>query len=233
MNRDQKAAVIDEVAGQIRESATIFAVDYRGLSVTQAGELRVRLADADASFRVVKNRLTKLAADQAGVESLKDLLEGPTAFTFVRGDAALAAKAIAQIAREHDVLAFKGGVMDGEQLTGDQIGEIAKLPGRDALEAQLVGVIASPLATLVRGLGSMVSGLAVALGQIRDQGLVAGETPAEEPVEAPAEDVPAAEAAAEESATEAPAEENEASEEPADEPVAETDEPDADTFKRD
>ena len=86
MNRDQKAAVIDEVAGQISGADAVFAVDYRGLSVPQAAELRTRLRDADASFRVVKNTLTERAADKAGVEGLKQLLEGPTAMTFVRGE---------------------------------------------------------------------------------------------------------------------------------------------------
>ena len=93
MNRDQKAAVIEEVAAQISESEAVFAVDYRGISVPQAAELRTRLRDADASFRIVKNTLTERAADRAGADGLKQLLEGPTAMTFVRGDAAAAAKA--------------------------------------------------------------------------------------------------------------------------------------------
>ena len=84
MNREQKAAAIEEVAGQIQESEAVFAVDYRGISVPQAAELRTRLTEAGARFRVVKNTLTERAADQAGAEPLKELLEGPTAFTFVR-----------------------------------------------------------------------------------------------------------------------------------------------------
>lgn len=182
MNKEQKAAVVDEVAAQIRESEAIFAVDYRGLSVTDAGELRSRLGEAGATFRIVKNRLTVRAADAAGAESLKELLEGPTAFTFVRGDAALAAKAIATFGREHDVLEFKGGIMEGEPLSADQIREISRLPAQDVLQGQFVGVLAAPITGLVRGLGSMLSGLALQLGQLRDQGLVGGdeqEPPAE------------------------------------------------------
>src|SRR6516165_11944741 len=99
MNRDQKATAITEIAAHIDESQAIFAVDYRGISVPQAAELRARLRDADATFRVVKNSLTERAADQAGAEALKALLEGPTALTFVRGDAAGAAKALADYAR--------------------------------------------------------------------------------------------------------------------------------------
>jgi large subunit ribosomal protein L10 len=135
MNRDEKAAVVEEVAGAIRDSEAIFAVDYRGLSVKDAAELRGRLIEAGARFRVVKNRLTILAADQAGAEGLKEYLEGPTAFTFVAegGDVALAAKALAQFRRETETLAFKGGQMNGEPLSAEQIDSIARLPARDTL----------------------------------------------------------------------------------------------------
>src|SRR5215207_8171119 len=192
MNKEQKAAAIEEVAGQIQESEAIFAVDYRGISVPQAAELRTRLTEAGARFRVVKNTLTERAADQAGAEALKELLEGPTAFTFVLadgGDAALAAKALATFRREHDVLAFKGGLMNGDVLTIEQLEALSMLPARDVLHGQLVAMIASPITGLVRGLNALISGLAIQLGQIRDQGLVGGDTPADEPAEA--EEAPA------------------------------------------
>ena len=228
MNREQKAAAIEEVAGQIKESEAVFAVDYRGISVPRAAELRTRLTEAGARFRVVKNTLTERAADQAGAEPLKEVLEGPTAFTFVLadgGDVALAAKALATFRREHDVLAFKGGVMNGDALTVDQMEELSKLPARDVLHAQLVGMIASPITGLVRGLNALISGLAIQLGQIRDQGLVGGDAPAEEAAaaEAPAEEAAAEEPAAEETpAEEAAAEEPAAEEEaPAEKPAAE------------
>lgn len=209
MNRDQKAAVVEEVAGQIREAEAIFAVDYRGLSVTQAVELRARLGEAGATFRVVKNRLTERAADAAGADSLKAFLDGPTAFTFVRGDAALAAKALATFRRENQLLEFKGGTMDGADLSIEEIESIARLPGRDALHAQFVGVLASPVTGLVRGLGSLISGLALQLGQIAEQkadgdGQVAGgngngeASDAEAPSEAPGDPVAEAEAAEQE-----------------------------------
>src|SRR5438270_12136220 len=99
MNREQKAAAVAEIAAQIDQSHSIFAVDYRGISVPQVAELRARLRDADATFTVVKNSLTERAADRAGAETLKEYLAGPTALTFVRGDAATAAKAIADFAR--------------------------------------------------------------------------------------------------------------------------------------
>src|SRR5437763_4368707 len=177
MNKEQKAAAIEEVAGAIKEADAIFAVDYRGISVPQAKELRTALTDAGARFRVVKNTLTERAADKAGADSLKELLDGPTAFTFVTadGDVALAAKAIAQFRRQNQVLDFKGGTMGGEVLTIEQIESLARLPGRDQLHGQLVGVVASPITSLVRGLASMISGLAIQLQQVAEQGLIGGD----------------------------------------------------------
>ncbi len=199
MNRDQKAAVIEEVATQIQESEAVFAVDYRGISVPQAAELRVKLNDAGARFRVVKNTLTELAADKAGADPLKEVLDGPTAFTFVAaegGDVALAAKALAQFRRETELLEFKGGVMNGEALSAEQIGEIARLPAKDVLYGQLVGMIASPITGLVRTLNALIAGLAIQLKQIADQGLVGGDAEAAPAAdtEPAAADKPAAEA---------------------------------------
>lgn len=229
MNREEKAALIEEIGAEIESSEAIFAVDYRGISVTQAAELRGRLRDADASFKVVKNRLTKLAAEKAGTTELNDLLQGPTALTFVKGDTAAAAKAITSFNKEHEVLTYKGGVMGDTILDEGRFTAISKLPSRDVLNGQLAGMVASPLVTLTRGLGSMISGLAIALQQVADQGLVGGtaeapaaeeapaEEAAEETTEAPAEEPAAEEAPAEEA--EAPAEE--APEEEAAEPAAE------------
>src|SRR5918996_5143306 len=179
MNRDQKAAAVEEVATQIQEAEAVFAVDYRGISVPQAADLRVKLNEAGARFRVVKNTLTELAADRAGADPLKEVLDGPTAFTFVAaegGDVALAAKALAQFRRENELLEFKAGVMNGEALTADQIGEIARLPAKDVLYGQLVGMVASPITGLVRGLNALIAGLAIQLKKIADEGLLpAGE----------------------------------------------------------
>jgi large subunit ribosomal protein L10 len=235
MNREQKAAVVEEVAAQIKESEAVFAVDYRGISVPEAAVLRERLGEAGARFRVVKNTLTQRAADKAGAGALKDILEGPTAFTFVapeRGDVALAAKALSQFSRERNVLEFKGGLMNGEPLSAEQIAEIARLPARDVLQGQVVGVIASPITGLVRGLNALIAGLAVALKQIADEGKVpVGGTVAEEPGEGaseapedtPAETEQAAQAgeAAEEAAQSAEGKETESSTEGESSPPAE------------
>jgi large subunit ribosomal protein L10 len=212
MNRDEKAAAIAEIASEITEAQAVIAVDPTGLTVTQAAEIRFNLREADAKLRVVKNTLTERAADQAGREELKVLLQGPTALTFVRGDAAAAAKALADYARTTDLLPFKGGFMDGASLDVDQLKAIAKLPSRQVLYGQLVGLIASPITGLARGMNALLSGVAIALGQVQAKveageitlGGGAGEAPAPEP-----------EPAAEEPVAEAPAE-------VAEEPVAET-----------
>jgi large subunit ribosomal protein L10 len=177
MNREEKSAAIQEIAAQIEESEAIFAVDYRGISVPQAAELRSKLREADASFRIVKNRLTKIAADKAGEDRLAELLSGPTALTFVRGDTAMAAKAITSFNKEHEVLTYKGGFMDSTSLDEGAFKSIARLPSRDVLNGQFAGIVASPLTGLVRGLGSMIQGLALQLGQIAEKGLVTGEAP--------------------------------------------------------
>src|SRR5579884_1924943 len=175
MNRDQKAAVIDEIAGEIAGSGAIFAVDYRGLTVAQAAALRERLRESDTHFRVVKNSLSERAADKAGAETLKPLLVGPTALALVRGDVALAAKALSDAARATNVLDFKGGVMNGSALSADDVRSIARLPSRDVLTAQLVGTIAAPISGLVRTLNALIAGVAIQLKAIADQGLVGGE----------------------------------------------------------
>lgn len=214
MNRDEKAAAIAEIAHDIEESSAIFAVDYRGISVTQAADLRSKLRESDTRFRVVKNTLTERAADQAGAEALKELLSGPTALAFVRGDAAAAAKAIADEGRATELLPFKGGLMDGATLDAGQIVQISKLPSRQVLVGQLVNIVAAPINGLARTLNALVGGLAQQLGQIAEQGLVGGDA------QAPAADAPAPDAPAEPAADAEPAPEPEPEPEPPAEPAA-------------
>lgn len=181
MNRDEKQTVVSEIGAELDQATAVFAVDYRGISVTQAAELRVQLSEADASFNVVKNRLAKRATEAAGASTLDDHLVGPTALTYVRGDAVLAAKAISDFARRNGVPTYKGGIMDGAALDPDQFTSIARLPGLDVLRGQLVGLAASPLTGVVRTLNQLIQGLASQLGQVAEQGLVSGEAPAPEP----------------------------------------------------
>jgi large subunit ribosomal protein L10 len=204
--------VIDRLAGQLESAEAVFAVDYRGLSVKQAVDLRTSLTEADATFTVAKNTLTERAADKAGAEQIKTLLEGPTALTFVNGDVAVAAKALATFRRQNNVLEFKGGRLGGESLTIDQIESLARLPARDVLFGQFVGIVASPITGVVRGLNALIAGLAIQLGAIAEQGLVGqgavgsgqlAEAEPEAPTETAAEtEAPAAEASAAEVTTE-------------------------------
>ena len=188
MNRDQKAAVVEEIAQQLQAAQAVFAIDFRGLTVAQAADLRAKLRGQDTKFQVVKNSLSERAADQAGADALKPLLVGPTALAFVRGDAALAAKALSDTARALRLLTFKGGLLDGATLTAEDVVSIARLPARDVLHAQLVGTVAAPISGLVRGLNALIAGLAIALKQIADEGLLGGQEPARPQADEPRQD---------------------------------------------
>ncbi|CAA9508464.1 MAG: LSU ribosomal protein L10p (P0) [uncultured Solirubrobacteraceae bacterium] len=221
MNRNEKAAVIDEIADQIRESEAVFAVDYRGISVPQAAGLRETLRGSESTFRVTKNTLTVLAADKAEQEALKDFLSGPTALTFVKGDAASAAKAIADFQRaQPDLLPFKGGTLNGAAIDAAQLGALAKLPTREVLYQQLVGIVASPISGLARTLNALIGGLAIQLGQINEKkqsgeiaadadppaaAAPAAEAPADDPDPAPAADEQPDESTKDDQDAEAPA----------------------------
>lgn len=181
MNKEQKAALVDEIARQLEAAEAVFAVDYRGLSVPQAADLRERLHDAGAVFRIVKNSLTERATERAGAEALKPLLEGPTALTLVQGDVALAAKALNDTARTLRILEFKGGLMNGTTLSAEEIRAIGRLPSRDVLHGQLVGVVASPLAGLARTLNALIAGIAIQLQQVVER----GEAPVEDETDTP------------------------------------------------
>jgi large subunit ribosomal protein L10 len=210
MNREQKAAVIDQIADELGASEAIFALDYRGITVAQIAELREKLRPTDTKLRVAKNSLSERAADQAGVADIKPMLYGPTALALVKGDAAAAAKVLNDTARAlRGPLEFKGGLLNGVVLSAVEVETIAKLPSRDVLNAQLVGTIAAPLTGLVRTLNALIQGLASQLGQIRDQELVSGTAPVSS---APAD---ASSATQNEVASESPAA-NEDAEAPAD-----------------
>ena len=232
MNREEKAVVIDQIAGELGDSEAIFALDYRGITVAQVAELREKLRVSDTKLRVAKNSLSERAADQAGVADIKPLLVGPTALALVKGDVAVAAKTLSDTSRVlRGPLTFKGGFMGGSLLSSEQVESIAKLPSRDVLNAMLVGTIAAPLTGLARTLNALIAGVAIQLGQIRDQGLVGGDAPAPAAAEPAAEAEPeaaaepAAEAVAEPAAeTETAEAETEAAAEPAAEGDAEVSE---------
>lgn len=199
MNRHQKTQAVVELTHEFNEAEAVYAVDYRGLTVAQISELRVRLADQDTKLKVVKNRVTKLAAEQADSAGIGEHLVGPTALAFVRGDAAAAAKTLSTFSRETDnILELKGGLFEGNPLTAAEVGEIAKLPSREVLYQQLVGLIASPISGTARTLNALLSAVPVQLQKISEQGLIGGDAPSApaETAEAPAqpaaaEDTPA------------------------------------------
>ncbi|HXG77316.1 MAG TPA: 50S ribosomal protein L10 [Gaiellaceae bacterium] len=150
MLREDKERVVAELAEQLRTAETLLVADYRGLTNKQLEELRDRLLEHGARFRVVKNTLTRRAAEVAGAEALLVLLEGPTAIAFIEsgGDPVAVAKALAQTARETNVLALRGGVLEGRTMSAEQVAELATLPPVDVLRGQLVGAVVAPLAQL-------------------------------------------------------------------------------------
>jgi len=151
MKKSDKERVVNELAERLKSSPTLIVADYRGLTMPQIDALRGQLLEHGARFAVVKNTLTRRAAEEAGVEALLALLEGPTAIAFLEseGDPVAVAKALATTARETQVLVIRGGIMEGRSITGDDVQNLAKLPPADVLRAQVVGAVAAPMATVV------------------------------------------------------------------------------------
>lgn len=219
MLRTEKERVVAELARQLGESETLMVADYRGLTMPEIDELRGRLLEAGARFRVVKNTLTKLAAEQAGTTDVLQLIDGPTAIAFLdaEGDPVAVAKVLNEVARANDVLVIRGGVLEGTIVGEDEIKRLATLPPADVLRAQLVGAVAAPLATVVglftAPLRDLVGVIDARIRQLEEQGEA---VPAEEPqAEAPAEEEPQAEAPAEDQPAEEQTEEPSAEAEPA------------------
>ena len=235
MHKSEKERVVAELAERLRTSETLIVADYRGLTNSEINGLRTKLLEHGARFAVVKNTLTRRAAETAGADALLALLEGPSAIAFVEsgGDPVAVAKALADAATSTKVLAIRGGVLEGKSLTAAEVESLAKLPPADVIRAQLVGAIVSPLTTIVALLAAplrdLVGLIDARIEQLKEQGDTseADAAPAAEP-EAPVAEAPAAEEApaeAEASAepeAEASAEpEAEASAEPEAEPTAE------------
>jgi large subunit ribosomal protein L10 len=151
MLKSDKEKIVAELAAELQSADTLIVADYRGLTNKQLEALRDRLLEHGARFRIVKNTLTRRAAEEAGAEALLVMLEGPTAIAFIEsgGDPAAVAKALAATARETNVLALRGGILDGAALSGEQVAELATLPPVDQLRGQLVGAIVAPLNQLL------------------------------------------------------------------------------------
>ena len=215
MKREQKEQVVDELTARLKAADTLLVADYRGLTMPQIDDLRTRLLDSGARFTVVKNTLTRRAAEAAGADALLTLLDGPSAIAFLEadGDMVAAAKALADSARETNVLEIRGGVLQGRAMTAAEVETLAKLPPEDVLRGQVLGAIVAPLTALAGLLNAPLQNL-VGLIDARIEQLGGEEETSPEP-EAEATPEPEAEAAPDE-------EEPVAEEEPAaDEPAAE------------
>jgi len=183
MLRTDKERIVEELARQLEAAETLIVADYRGLTNKQLEALRDELLEHGARFRVVKNTLTRRAAELAGAEALLVLLEGPTAIAFIEsgGDPAAVAKALAATARATNVLALRGGILEGRTLSGAEVAELATLPPADVLRGQLLGAIVAPVTQLAALLAAPLQDLRglleARIEQLEARGEAAAATP--------------------------------------------------------
>ena len=225
MERSEKERIVEDLAERLRSAETLIVADYRGLTMTQIDDLRTKLLERGARFTVVKNTLTRRAAEAAGADSLLALLEGPTAIAFLEsgGDPVAVAKALGDAARDTRVLAVRGGLLEGKPVSADDVESLAKLPPADVLRAQVLGAITAPLTAIVglftaplQNLVGLIDARIDQLGEAgresagTDEGAAAVEAGATEAAEPEPEPEPEAEPAADaEGAAEPEAEETE------------------------
>jgi large subunit ribosomal protein L10 len=226
MLRSEKERVVAELAKRLSDTETLMVADYRGLTMPEIDELRTRLLEAGARFTVVKNTLTKRAAEEAGTTEVLELIDGPTAIAFLEadGDPVAVAKVLNETSRANDVLVIRGGLLEGTVVGDAEIKRLATLPPAEVLRAQLAGAVFAPLTTVVglftAPLRDLVGVIDARIRQLEEQ----GETVPEPEGEAEAEPEP--EATQQEPQAEAPAEE--ATEEQTEEPSAEAEQASAD-----
>jgi large subunit ribosomal protein L10 len=221
LKRD-KERVVAELVERLRASDTLIVADYRGLTMSEIDGVRTELLKHGARFSVVKNTLTKRAAEEAGVPSLVELLEGPTAIAFVlEGDMVAVAKSLNDTARQTKVLSLKGGIVQGQPVSGEQVQKLAALPPTDVLQSQVLGVVVGPLTAIVglftAPLRDLVGVIDARITQLQEQGGTAEPETPEEPAAAnePAAEAPASQASEEggsDAEPEASAEETDAAE---------------------
>jgi large subunit ribosomal protein L10 len=228
MKRDQKEQVVDELTQRLKAAETLLVADYRGLTMPQIDELRTRLIESGARFTVVKNTLTRRAAEAAGADALLTLLDGPSAIAFLEadGDMVAAAKALATSARETNVLEIRGGVMQGRAMTAAEVESLATLPSEEVLRGQVLGAIVAPLTSLAGLLNAPLQNLVGLIdARIEQLGGEAAEAAAEPEAEAaPVEEAPESEADVEEATPEADATASADQEEEVEAPDSETQE---------
>ena len=244
MLKADKERIVEELTERLKTTPTLFVADYRGLSVTEIDELRTKVIEQGAKFTVVKNTLTKRAAEAAGADALLAMLEGPTAIAFIEadGDMVGVAKALADSARTTRILAIRGGILDGSPIGEEDVRNLATLPPLDVLRGQVIGAITSPLMTVVGLISAPVRDLIglidARIEQLKEQGDTSGEeaqaegqtpegsVPTLEETEAPevteaSDERVAAEPSAEEAVAEAPADAEPATDEAATEQPSE------------
>ena len=204
MLRSEKERVVAELTERLRSAQTLMVADYRGLTMPEIEELRTRLLEAGARFTVVKNTLTKLAAEAAGTHDILELIDGPTAIAFLdaEGDPVAVAKVLNETARARDVLVIRGGILDGALVGDADIKRLATLPAPEVLRAQFAGVVIAPLTTVVglftAPLRDLVGVIDARIRQLEEQGESVPEPEAAEKPQAEAEAAPAEEPQVEE-----------------------------------
>jgi large subunit ribosomal protein L10 len=167
--RPDKVAIVDEITAKLNESVAVFVSEYRGMSVGQLADLRTPLRAAGAEHKVYKNTLARIAATDAGFESLNEFLLGPTALTFVTGDSVAAAKALLDQSKANPLLVIKGGVLGETPMSADDVKALASLPSREVLLAQLAGAFQAPLVKTAGLLQALPRNFAYGLSALIDQ----------------------------------------------------------------
>ena len=169
MPRPEKVQAVADIRDRIDGAKAVFLAEYAGLSVQDQQTLRRSLKQSGAEFRVVKMTLARLAAADLDIDSLDDLLLGPTGLTFADDDAVSAAKALREFAKEHDVFTIKGGLLGKEFLTPERINELAEIESREVLLSKIVGAMQAPLINLAGLMSAIPGGLATAMLQLIDK----------------------------------------------------------------
>ncbi len=164
MPTPKKSELVEEIAERLSRCAIVIATDYRGLSVAEINLLRTRLRERQVEYRVVKNSLAHLAAEKTGKQPLDEFLEGPTALAFGYDNITEAAKVVVEYIRsERNALSVKGGLMDGQSLSADQVVALATLPPKEQLVAQVLQSMKSPMYALHHVLSSQLRSLVTVL----------------------------------------------------------------------
>ncbi len=164
--RPEKVAIVEEILDNLNKSTTAVLADYRGLTATEMTELRKGLRDAGINFKIFKNTLATIAARQAGLNDLEGMLIGPTAIAFGYDDPIAVAKILNDFAKKHDALEIKGGIIEHQVIDPDRVVALAKLPGREQLIAQFLGLLNQPIVRLVTVLNKPVQDLAFTLNAV-------------------------------------------------------------------